>query len=71
MKKMDEMEMSISLKSIKFAWGYTVLVLFGYMTYEFTQTGKLGFAFLLLISQNMVLLGTQLWLKQRLSSDEE
>ena len=71
MKKMDEMEMSVSLKSIKFAWGYTVLMLFGYMIYEFTQTGKLGFAFLLLISQNMVLLGTQLWLKQRLSSDEE
>jgi len=45
--------------------------LFGYMIYEFTQTGKLGFAFLLLISQNMVLLGTQLWLKRRLGPDEK
>lgn len=71
MKKMDEMEMSISLKSIKFAWGYTVVMLFGYMIYELTQTGEFGFTFLLLISQNMVLFGTQLWLKKRLGSDEK
>ena len=71
MRKMDEMEMSISLTAIKLAWVYTVLMLFGYMIYEFTQTGKLGFAFLLLISQNMVLLGTQLWLKRRLGPDEK
>lgn len=71
MKKMDEMEMSISLKSIKFAWGYTVVMLFGYMIYELTQTGEFGFTFLLLISQNMVLFGTQLWLKKRLGPDEK
>jgi len=71
MRKMDEMEMSISLKAIKLAWVYTVLVLFGWMIYEFTQTGKLGFAFILLASQNMVLLGSQLWMKRRFGPNEK
>jgi len=71
MRKMDEMEMSISLKAIKLAWVYTVLMLFGWMIYEFTQTGKLGFAFILLVSQNMVLLGSQLWMKRRFGPDEK
>ncbi len=71
MKKMDEMEMSISLKAIKLAWGYTILILFGWTIYELMHTGKIGFAFILLISQNMVLLGSQLWLKRRLGFDEK
>ncbi|MGH4118782.1 hypothetical protein [Clostridium sp.] len=71
MRKMDEMELSISLKAIKWAWGYTILFLFVWVIYEFTQTGVLGLGFLLLISQNLVLLGTQSFLKWKLGKDEK
>lgn len=56
MKKMDEMEMSINLKAIKMAWFYTVLFLFIWIIYEFTQTGSVGLPFILLISQNLIYL---------------
>lgn len=56
MKKMDEMEMSINLKAIKMAWFYTVLFLFIWIIYEFTQTGSVGLPFILLISQNPIYL---------------
>jgi len=63
MKKMDEMELSINLKAIKCAWVYTVLFLAIWVMNDFIKTGTLGFEFLLLISQNMVLLGFQMFLK--------
>ena len=71
MKKMDEMELSISLKSIKWAWAYTILFLAIWVMYDFIKTGTLGFEFLLLISQNMVLLGFQMFSKWKLGKDEK
>jgi len=71
MKKMDEMELSISLKAIKCAWAYTVLFLAIWVMYDFIKTGTLGFEFLLLISQNMVLLGFQMFSKWKLEKDEK
>ena len=71
MKKMDEMEMSISLKAIKWAWVYTVLFLAIWVIYDLIKTGTLGFEFLLLISQNMVLMGFQMFSKWKLEKDEK
>ena len=71
MKKMDEMELSISLKAIKWAWAYTVLFLAIWVIYDFIKTKTLGFEFLLLISQNMVLLGFQMFSKWKLEKDEK
>lgn len=71
MKKMDEMEMSISLKAMKYAYMYTIIFLFIWSIYNFLDTGVLGLPFILLISQNMILIGTQLFLKEKLSKDEE
>ena len=71
MRKMDEMEMSISLKAIKCAWAYTVLFLAIWVMYDFIKTGTLGFEFLLLISQNMVLMGFQMFSKWKLEKDEK
>jgi uncharacterized membrane protein YhdT len=71
MRKMDEMEMSISLKSMKWAYGYTILFLAIWVIYDYIQTRKLGFEFLLVISQNIVLTGMQLYLKWKLGKDEK
>jgi len=71
MKKMDEMEMSISLKAIKWAWAYTILFLAIWVIYDFIQTKTLGFEFLLLISQNLVLMGFQMFSKWKLGKDEK
>jgi len=71
MKKMDEMEMSISLKAIKWAWAYTVIFLAIWVIYDYIQTRTLGFEFLLLISQNLVLMGFQMFSKWKLGKDEK
>ena len=71
MKKMDEMEMSISLKAIKWAWAYTLLFLAIWVIYDYIQTRTLGFEFLLLISQNLVLMGFQMFSKWKLGKDEK
>lgn len=71
MKKMDEMEMSINLKAIKFAWFYTVIFLFIWMIYEFSQTKEFGLPFFLLITQNIIYLGIQLFLKWKMNKNEK
>ena len=57
MREMDEMELSISLKAIKWEWAYTILFLAIWFMYDYTQTRIFGLAFYLLITQNLVLMG--------------
>jgi uncharacterized membrane protein YhdT len=71
MKKMDEMEMSISLKAIKWAWGYTISFLAIWGIYDFIQTRTSGLIFFLLMTQNLVLIGIQSYLKWKLGKDEK
>jgi len=71
MKKMDEMELSITLKAMKWALAYTTLFLAIWVIYEYTHTGILVLAFILLTSQNLVLIGIQSFLKWKLGKDEE
>ena len=71
MRKMDEMEMSINLKAVKWAWGYTILFLAIWFIYDYIQTRTFGLAFFLLITQNLVLMGTQFYLKWKLGKDEK
>lgn len=66
MKEMDEMEMHIALKSVRIAWAYTVIFLFIWVTVDYFTTTKLGWPFFLLISQNIVLVMSQLILKHRM-----
>lgn len=37
MRKMDEMELSISLKAIKWAWAYTILFLAIWIGYDYSK----------------------------------
>lgn len=71
MKKMDEMEVDINLKAIKWAWLYTTIFLAIWMFYEVIYTGKIGLAALLLLSQNIIYFGTQIFLKWKLGKDEK
>ena len=71
MKKMDEMELSISLKAIKWAWAYTILFLAIWVIYDYTQTRIFGLASFLLITQNLVLIAIQSFLKWKLGKDEK
>ena len=71
MKKMDEMEMSISLKAMKGAYAYTILFLISWFIYDYIQTRTFGLAFYLLITQNLVLMGIQPHLKWKLGKDEK
>lgn len=73
MKKMDEKEMTISLKSVRLAWFYSVIFLFILVMYDFIKNGNINenLAFLLLITQNIVLFTSQLYLKNKMIKDEK
>jgi hypothetical protein len=73
MRKMDEMEMAISLKAVRLAWFYTVVFLFIWVMYDFIKVGSFNKnpAFFLLITQNIVLFSSQLYLKRKMIKDEK
>lgn len=68
MRKMDEMEMAISLKVVRGAWFYTVVLLFSWVTYDYIKLGDFNsLAFILLVSQNLIRTGIELYLKRKMS----
>jgi len=68
MRKMDEMEMAISLKVVRGAWFYTVVFLFSWVTYDYIKLGDFNsLAFILLVSQNLIRTGIELYLKRKMS----
>jgi len=73
MRNMNEVEKGISLKAIKCAWGYTVLFLFIWTVIDVYKTGnfKDSIAFFLLITQNLVLLGVQMFSNRKLGRVEK
>ena len=71
MRKMDEMEMSINLKAIKWAWAYTVLFLVIWVIYDYIHTKAFGLSFFLLTTQNLVLIAIYYFLKWKLGKDEK
>ena len=73
MRKMDEMEMAITLKAIRLAWLYTVVFLFIWIIYDYIKVGSFNEnpAFFLLITQNIILLSSQLYLKRKMGGNEK
>ncbi len=72
MRKMDEMEMFITLQAVKWAWCYIVMFLFAWTIYDYLQQGVFNTpAFFLLITQNLIYLGINQFLKWKLSKDEK
>lgn len=73
MRKMDEMEMAITLKAIRLAWLYTVVFLLIWIIYDFIKVGSFNEnpAFFLLITQNIILFSSQLYLKRKMGGNEK
>lgn len=72
MRKMDEMEMAISLKAIKFAWAYTGIFLIIWIVYDYVKVGKYNpIVYNLLISQNLVKLFIELYFKRKMGKNEK
>lgn len=72
MRKMDEMEMVISLKSIKWAWSYTIIFLLAWIVYDYLKQGVFNStAFFLLITQNLICIGRSTFLNWKWGKDEK
>lgn len=71
LKKADEMEMQIILKSVRIAWAYSALFLLVWTVYEIIQIQRLGLPFILLMSQNAVLFLSQMIIKRRFTVENE
>lgn len=72
MRKMDEMEMAINLTAVKWAWFYTVIFLFLWTVYDLIKLGDFNnLAFILLVSQNLIYMGINQFLKWKWSKDDK
>jgi len=63
---MDEMEMKISLESLRWAWLFTVIALFVWGVSDFVRTGAVTLPLYLLIAQNAVYLSLMQIFKWRM-----
>lgn len=67
LKKMDEMELFISQKSLKIAYTFTIIFLFIWTIFDYSHGKTSSTAGLLLLSQNLILLFFQYYYKKKLS----
>lgn len=66
--RVDEMEMYINLRSIRIAWAYTVLFLLAWSVYEVVKFGELGWPFMLMISQNLIIFVSKAVIRRRMTA---
>lgn len=72
MKKMDEMETALSLKAIKISWFYTILFLFIWIITDYIKDESFNLiAFILLISQNIIRINIEQYLKRTMIKGEK
>jgi hypothetical protein len=65
-RKMDEMEQFISLKSLKIAYGFTIIFLFIWVILDFINKRMPSTALFLLVMQNLVLTISQIYFKKKM-----
>ena len=61
MRKMDEMELEINLKSVRITHIFTMFFLIVWVVYNWITYSTLGLPFILLLSQNIVLIVSYLF----------
>ncbi len=66
MRKMDEMEMSIQLRAVRWSWLYTVVFLVAWVIYDVVRWGEVRLPFILLVSQNLVLFACVSFFRRRM-----
>ena len=70
--RMDEMEMSINLKAIRISWTSTLLLLLGWLLYDWIRSNFFNsWALIIMSSQLFLYWGIQLILKWKLGKNEE
>ena len=65
-RKMDEMEQFISLKSLKIAYAFTIAFLFVWVILDKINKETQSIAFFLLITQNLVLMISQVYFRKKM-----
>jgi hypothetical protein len=71
-RKMDEMEMSINLKSVRIAWVYGLIFLLIWVISEYITTQNLPFLpFILMVSQSAIYWACQLIIGGRMAGKDE
>ena len=68
---MDEMELEINLKSVRITHIFTMFFLIVWVVYNWITYSTLGLPFILLLSQNIVLIVSYLFMKWSMGKDEE
>ncbi|MGW8113942.1 hypothetical protein ACVS9P_01940 [Caproicibacterium sp. NSD3] len=71
MRKMDEMELAISLRAIRWAYLFTALALFVWGTRDLICQGKITMPIYLLIFQNLVYYFSTIISKIKVGDEEE
>ena len=70
-RRMDEMEMEISLKSFRWASLYSACALMALTCYEKITTGEIGWAWFILITQYLVFWISRTVLTRKMSGDDD
>jgi hypothetical protein len=65
-RKMDEMEQFISLKSLKIAYGFTIVFLFIWSILDSINKRTPSTALFLLVTQNLILMLSQCYFKKNM-----
>ncbi len=71
MKKMDEMELYITSKSMKIAYVYTMIFLIIWCIYNYVKYSEPGLPLLLFLTQSVVMNASSLILKRKLGGKSE
>ena len=71
-RRMDEMEMSITVRAIRLAWMYANLFLLVWICHDWIKMNAFQWVpFILMTSQSLVFWVVQLFLKWKLGKDEK
>lgn len=65
-RKMDEMEQFISLKSLKIAYGFTIVFLFVWFILDCINKRTPSTALFLLVTQNLILIFSQFYFRKKM-----
>lgn len=71
MKKADEMENYITIKSLRMAYIFTVIVLIIWVVYDYISIKQLNLPFYLLVTQNVIFFTTQLIYRKKMEGKNE
>lgn len=70
-RKQDEMEQYITLRSLKVSYLFISLALLFWTFYDIYKGTDNYFSLILLLAQNIIFFSTQLYLKKKLSEENE